>query len=308
MTGPDASDPRDQPEPIEIDPEPTVAGRVARWTERARILRAQTEAARTRHASVDFGLDLIERDSRMGGGLLAGALAYRLFVVLLPTALLLVSGLGVYADTADESTTKVASKAGLHGLIGSQVAATAAGRARVLVFILMVPAVLYATVKLYRALAIVHAIAWQGSGRGTRVTRRGVGALGAALAATILAAEVAGWARRQDSWGGLVALLVYILGMGCAWLVVSMQLPHRDARWPWLLPGALLLGVGALFVNFFNVYVTARLVEDRANTYGALGVATALLFSLVLVGRVMVVSAELNAAIDERHNPKRPPP
>ena len=308
MTEPDSPDPREPSKPIQIDPEPTVAGRVARWTERARILRARTEAARTRHASVDFGLALIERDSGIGGGLLAGALAYRLFVLLLPTALLLVSGLGVYADTADESTTQVARKAGFHGLIGSQVAATAGGRARVLVFILMVPAVLYATVKLYRALAIVHAIAWQGSGRGTRVTMRGVGVLGAGLATTILAAEVAGWARRQDHWGGLVALLVYILVIGCAWLLVSMQLPHGDVRWPELLPGALLFGIGALFVNFFNVYVTTRLVEDRANTYGALGIAAALLLSLVLVGRVMVVSAELNAAIDERHNLERPPP
>ena len=46
--------------------------------------------------------------------------------------------------------------------------------------------------------------------------------------------------------------------------------------------------------------VTARLVEDRANTYGALGVATALLFSLVLVGRLMVVAPELNASLAER--------
>jgi uncharacterized BrkB/YihY/UPF0761 family membrane protein len=308
MTEPDAPDPREPPRPIELELEPTVAGRIARWAERARILRARTEAARTRHASVDFGFALIERDSRIGGGLLAGALAYRLFVLLLPTALLLVAGLGLYAGSVDESTSQVARKAGLHGLIASQVAATAAGRARWIVFILMVPAVLYATAKLYRALAIVHAIAWQGSGRGTRVTRRGLGALGAALATTILAAEVAGWARRQDHWGGLGALLIYILLMGGAWLVVSMQLPHRDARWPALLPGALLFGVGLLFVNVFNVYVTTRLVEDRANTYGALGIATALLFSLVLVGRAMVVSAELNAAIDERHNPKRPPP
>jgi hypothetical protein len=33
-------------------------------------------------------------------------------------------------------------------------------------------------------------------------------------------------------------------------------------------------------------------------------IATALLFSLVLVGRVVIVSAELNASIDERR--KRP--
>jgi len=59
------------------------------------------------------------------------------------------------------------------------------------------------------------------------------------------------------------------------------------------------IGAGLLCVNVFNVYITTRLVEDRANTYGALGIAAALLLSLVLVGRVIVVAAELNAALDE---------
>ena len=302
MADPDAPRPRDPQKPIEIDLEPTVVGRLARWAERARILRARTEAARASHASVDLAFSLIERDSRIGGGLLAGALAYRLFVLLLPTALLLVAGLGVYADTVDQSPGHVARKVGLHGLIASQVATTASGRARGIVFILMVPAVLYATAKLYRALAIIHAIAWQGSGRGTRVTPRGVGLLGAAIATALFATEIVGWLRRQDSFGGFVAVLVYILLLGGAWLLVSTQLPHRGVRWTALLPGAVLVGVGLLFVSVFNVYATTRLVEDRANTYGALGIATAVLFSLVLVGRVMVVSAELNAAIDERHN------
>ena len=57
-----------------------------RWLEHGR---RRVEAARPRHATVDFGLTLLERDSSIGGGLLAGALAYRLFVLLLPTALLL---------------------------------------------------------------------------------------------------------------------------------------------------------------------------------------------------------------------------
>jgi uncharacterized BrkB/YihY/UPF0761 family membrane protein len=55
-----------------------------------------------------------------------------------------------------------------------------------------------------------------------------------------------------------------------------------------------------LLVSVFNVYVTTRLVAGRADTYGALGVAAALLFSLVLVGRVMILSAEVNALLDER--------
>jgi uncharacterized BrkB/YihY/UPF0761 family membrane protein len=95
-------------------------------------------------------------------------------------------------------------------------------------------------------------------------------------------------------------LIVYLAFVGGAWLVVSTQLPHRGVRWPSLVPGALLFGAGLLFVNVFNVYVTTRLVEDRADTYGALGIAAALLFSLVLVGRLILLSAELNASLDER--------
>jgi uncharacterized BrkB/YihY/UPF0761 family membrane protein len=289
-----------EPRPIEIDGEPTAAGRLARGLERARLLQRRIEASRAEHRSVDLGFSLVERDSSIGGGLLAGALAYRLFVLLLPTALLLVSGLGLYADGVDKSPSTVAKEAGLHGLIASEVAQAASGRGRVVVFVLMIPAVLYATVTLYRAIAKVHAIAWFDSGRGVRVTPRGVAVLGVALLVQLVSYEVVSWIRRGDQLGGLTALLVYLVVIGGAWLAVSMQLPHRDVRWPALLPGAHLFGVGLFAVNAFNVYVTTRLVEDRANTYGALGIATALLFSLVLVGRLMVVSAELNAALDER--------
>jgi uncharacterized BrkB/YihY/UPF0761 family membrane protein len=88
--------------------------------------------------------------------------------------------------------------------------------------------------------------------------------------------------------------------VGGVWLVVSTELPHRDARWPALIPGSVVFGLGLLLVSVFNVYVTTRLVEGRADTYGALGIAAALLFSLVLVGRVMILSAEVNALLDER--------
>lgn len=282
------------------------AGRFARWKERAQALEAKVESSRADHASVDLGLSVVERDSAIGGGLLAGALAYRLFVLLLPSALLFVSGLGLYADTVDKSTGQVARDAGLHGLIGSQVAATASDGASWIVFILMLPAVLYALVKLHRAIAIVHAIVWHGSGRRVRSTPKGVALLGAALLVTVAAAEAVGWIRRRDDLGGISALAVYLALVGGAWLVASLRLPHRDDRWLALVPGALFVGAGLLAVNVFNVYVTTRLVEDQANTYGALGIAAALLLSLVLVGRVIVISAELNAALaDHRRRNRR---
>jgi uncharacterized BrkB/YihY/UPF0761 family membrane protein len=285
--------------------EPAAPGRVARWTERARILRARVESARTEHASVDLGLTVVESDSTIGGGLLAGALAYRLFVLLLPCALLFVSGLGLYADTVDQSPGKIAREAGLHGLIASEVASTASSRAGWIVFIAMLPAVLYALVKLYRAIAIVHALVWHSSGRGVRMSPKGVGLLGAVLILTLGASEIVGWIRRHDQVGGIAALVLYLAVVGGAWLVASTQLPHRDVRWTALVPGALLVGAGLWVVNVFNIYVTTRLVEDQANTYGALGVAAALLLSLVLVGRVIVVSAEVNAALDDRRRATR---
>jgi uncharacterized BrkB/YihY/UPF0761 family membrane protein len=164
----------------------------------------------------------------------------------------------------------------------------------------MIPAVLYATATLYRALAKVNALVWQGSARGVPVAPRGIFTLLAAVAFQFATLEIVGWIRRNDQFGGVAILVVYLVLVGGAWLVVSTQLPHRDARWPALLPGSLAFGIGLLFVNIFNVYVTTRLVQGRSDTYGALGVATALLFSLVLVGRVMIVSAELNATLDER--------
>jgi uncharacterized BrkB/YihY/UPF0761 family membrane protein len=287
---------------MEIEVEPTVAGRVARWLERARILRGHVEAARERHATVDLGFHLVERDSEMGGGLLAGALAYRLFVLLLPTALLLVSGLGIVADTVDKSTTKLAQESGLHGLIASEVATAAAGKHRGVVFVLTIPVVVYAMVSLYRAVAKVHALAWHGSARRVRVTPTGVAVFAAAIVLDVAAAWVVGWIRRSDQFGGIAMLLVYLVLVGGSWLAASVWLPHRPVRWHALLPGAAVVGVGMLFVNVFNVYITTRLVENRADTYGALGIAAALLFSLVLVGRLMVVSPELNAALDERRS------
>ena len=46
---------------------------------------------------------MVNRDGDIGGGIIAGALAYRLFIWLLPLALVAVAGLGIAADAADET-------------------------------------------------------------------------------------------------------------------------------------------------------------------------------------------------------------
>lgn len=292
-----AEPPEPERPPIEVEVEPTLTQRFALWVERGRAARRRVDAARADHASVGFAFEYVERDSSIGGGLLAGALAYRLFVVLLPAALLFVSGLGLYAEAADTSTRKVAEETGLTGLVASQVASSSNSDARWAIFLLMIPTLLYAIAKLYRSIAIVNSIAWRGTGRGARMTPRGFGIFIAAMIFHVLAVGAVGWIRHRDQFGGLAALVVYLVLVGGAWLVVSTQLPHGDVGWTALLPGSLLFGVGLLFINAFNVYFTTRMVDNQADTYGALGIAAALLFSLVLVGRLIVASAVLNALV-----------
>ena len=75
----------DDPPASEIEPERTLAGRLARWMQQGRVLGKRIEAAGADHVSIDVGFDVVERDSVIGGGLFAGALAYRMFVLLLPS-------------------------------------------------------------------------------------------------------------------------------------------------------------------------------------------------------------------------------
>ena len=289
-----------QPPEPRFDPPPTFAGRIARWTLRARILRSRVEAARSRHRTVDLGFDVVERDSTIGGGMLGGALAYRLFVLLLPLSLFLVAGIGIYADITNLSTSEVVSRAGLPGLIAGDIAAASSNSARWTIFVVTLPVLVYATGMLYRAVAIVHAIAWHGSGRAARVSPKTFGIFCGVVLVQLAGAVFLGWIREADQGGGVAALLLYGLLLAGAWLVLSVRLPRRDVHWTALVPGAALLGLGMLLINAFNVYVTTRMVAGRIDTYGALGVAAALLFSLYLVGRVIVGSAVLNATVDER--------
>ena len=292
-------DPR-EPAPLELDVAPTIPGRIARWTATARVLRSRVEAARRRHRSLDLALEVVERDSTIGGGMLGGALAYRLFVFLLPLSLFLVAGLGIYADTTEQSPSEVASRSGLTGLIAKEVSAAATSPSRWAILIVTFPVLVYAAGMLYRAIAIVHAIAWHGSGRAVRLSPKGFAVFSGVFFAQFAGLVILGWIRHSDQVSGVIGLFLYGVLLGGAWLGLARHLPRRDVAWTALVPGAALFAFGMVFVNAFNVYVTSRLVEDRADTYGALGVATALLFSLYLVGRLIVGSAVLNATLAAR--------
>ena len=84
---------------------------------------------RGEHGSVDAIYVIADRDSEIGGGLMAGALAYRLFIWLLPFALVVVGGIGIAAERRPSRRTSATHVARARAASSSNSVAEAIARA-----------------------------------------------------------------------------------------------------------------------------------------------------------------------------------
>jgi hypothetical protein len=91
----------------------------SRFVERARARLddtwARVEDARPRIPALDAAFDIRAYDQEVGGGLLAGALAFRLFLWLVPFALVSVTALGWLVQGTEVSQADLASRYGVTG-------------------------------------------------------------------------------------------------------------------------------------------------------------------------------------------------
>jgi len=267
---------------------------------RGKRIRHRIEQARERSKVVDVGFTAIERDSEIGGGLLAGALAYRLFLFALPLGFFLVSTLGLVAEALGRDPQEVGEDAGLAGLVTKQVATAAGGSSNLWVALSSFFLLVYVTRDLYRGFAVVHALAWERSAALVKVPLRSLGIFDVCVACQLALVALVGLARNESRAGGIAALLVATVAVAGIWLTVSLRMPHSTAKWRDLVPGSLLYAVGFLGVQVFNVYVLGRVLESKSSTYGTLGIAAAVLLSLFLIGRLAVAATVLNATLFER--------
>src|SRR5918993_1179064 len=131
---------------------------------RARLEAAQSRAekARTTSSAVEALWSFGSNDRLLGGSLLAGALAYRLFLWVLPLALVMAAGLGFIGAADREAPEELAGDLGLTAYVSSSVADAAdqarGGRWALLVIGLVALAISSAAgAKTVRA---IHARAW----------------------------------------------------------------------------------------------------------------------------------------------------
>jgi uncharacterized BrkB/YihY/UPF0761 family membrane protein len=275
--------------------------RVAAFQERAKRMAERAEVERSRHSSVDAVFEVVDRDVEVGGGIIAGAIAYRLFIWMLPFALVLIGGLGVASKAGSGSPQHTARSFGLAGLVSNSVASAAKGSSRWYALVVGIPVLFYATRSVLRTLIGTHRFAWADI-RGTRprpTARATALFLGLVLCLFVVAALAAAVRARSLGFGLLLSLLL-ILPYGGLWLLISIRLPHLDAGWPALLPGALVFGAGIELIQIAAAYVIAPMALSKQGTYGALGIAAALLLGLFFIGRLMVGAAVFNATLWER--------
>lgn len=263
---------------------------------------AAVEARRPRVRSVDATLSAYERDRERAGFLLAGALAYRLFLWLLPFTLVIVGGLGFLEAANHDSPSDLAENLGVVGLASKSVseAAADAEHARFIVLLIGIPALYLASLGTIKAFRAVSALAW-GIPAGP-IGRKSLAVLGClGLVAVLFTVTLAGAAIRHESPGpGAIATVT--IGIAYVWLVFLMlwALPRPSVPWTALLPGAIAIGLGLQAIHLVNVYFISYRISTSSETYGALGVAAALLLSLFLIGRLFVAGVMLNSTLWEQ--------
>ncbi len=279
--------------------------------EYGRTAAARVELLRPRVPALDRALHAHERDRSIGGSLLAGALAFRLFVSLLPFALLVVALLGLAAREDSSAPRDIAGGIGMSEATLSSVADSAklsqGAQLSVIVFALFALAV--ASFSAVRALRTVHALAW---GLPLRRFQRTVSASAAFVGwSTLFFAmwALGGWSRASLGAAGLPLTIALLGGFFLLWLAVSSELPHPEGlSWRAFIPGAALVAAGMEAIHLATVLYFSHKAEQASASYGALGAALVLLLWLYLLGRLIVAAAFLNAAVWESRSGQRGSP
>jgi uncharacterized BrkB/YihY/UPF0761 family membrane protein len=286
---PTMADGRPDPEEEPTTPAPgrirAMRARAEAARARAESMRQQVEGRRDSNRGVDIAFTAFEHDRDAGGSLLAGALAYRMFLWTLPLALVLVGGLGFLSSENPDDPSKAVRDIGITSIPAHSVnqASQSSTQASWLAVIIGVVLLYLASVALVKALWAAHALVWRMPG--TRIDSK------PRLAGIFLLI------RNASPGSGLIFMIADVLVYAAVWWGLSTRFPHRDAPWTALIPGAILFGVGVQVLHLVSVYYLAARLTSQSLLYGTLGVAAALLLGLYFIGRLMIFSAQLNEAI-----------
>jgi uncharacterized BrkB/YihY/UPF0761 family membrane protein len=270
-------------------------GRVQRTREKLTAAMTSAKSASEQHVSLAVPLRAAERNRRVAASVLAGGLAYRLFLWLLPFGLLVGGALG-FLNAG--STEKAVSKGGLPGAISNAVgdASRSAHSNSWWLLAVGVPLLLWAGFSGAKAVQLVHALVWDEPPEKTKPLQGSLAFTGVLLAVWAVVA-LTWWFRGE--WPGFLAPVITFAPLAALWLWVSLHLPHRDAPWKALLPGALLIGIGFPVLHELVLTFLVPKLEKSTSLYGGLGATTTVIFFIYLLATLVVTAPILNSSLHQ---------
>jgi uncharacterized BrkB/YihY/UPF0761 family membrane protein len=273
--------------------EASAAGRTDRARAKLTAATASAKSASERHVALAVPLRAAERNRRVAASVLAGGIAYRVFLWLLPFGLIIGGALG-FLNAG--STEKAVSKGGIPGAISNAVgdASRSAHSNSWWLLAVGVPLLLWAGFSGAKAVQLVHSLVWDVPPQKTKPLQGSLAFTGVMLAVWAVVALT--WWVRGD-WPGVVAPVLTFAPLTGLWLWVSLQLPHRDAPWKALLPGALLVGIGFPVLHELVLTFLVPKLEKSTSLYGGLGATTTVIFFIYLLATLVVTSPILNSSL-----------
>lgn len=291
------SEAEDRPPDAEDDSGETPASGFDRMRDTLAATSVRAKDASERHISIAVPFRAAERNRRVAASVLAGGFAYRLFLWLLPFALIVGGALGL--GDADSIEDAVAT-GGLPGAVVDAIGdiARAADANSWWLLAIGVPLLLWEGYTGAKALQLIHALVWNEPPPRTEALRSSLVFTGMCCA-FMVAVALTWWFRDETQLVELLIAALMIVPLAALWLWVSLQLPHGQASWKALLPGALLIAIGFQLIHGLVVYFLAPKLEKETSLYGALGIISTLLFVMYVAARLVVTAPVLNSSLHE---------
>jgi uncharacterized BrkB/YihY/UPF0761 family membrane protein len=280
---------------------------------RREALAERVAAARGRVETIPGGplvREVVETERDLGGGLIAGGVAFRLFLWLVPLGLVLAALLSFWSEHDEDGLEEASREFGI-GAAAAQSAAEAlqhGDRNAVVILLFGLVMLAWFTIGAIRALVLAHALAWQLKPPRIRRPFRVIAVFNGLFIAYAATSLVIAWLREQFGAVSILGIGLTLAASTGVALSAMWLLPRRATTLRDLLPGALLVAVGVQLIQIAVLFYFAPRLGRSEETYGALGTSATLLVWLYVISRLITGAAFLNSTLWLRRNEVRHEP
>lgn len=281
-----------------------VAARKAEVAARLAELRGRAEEIPAGSAA----LQALKSEHDAGGGLIAGGVAFRFFLWLVPFGLIVASVGSLWSEYDEAGLESAARDFGL-GATSAEAAAEALRtneKNAVIVLIIGVITLVWFTLGVLRAANISYALAWRVEVPKIRRPMVAIAVANGLLIVAFMGSAATAWLRDRIGATALLSLALGFIVTTLLALCAMWLLPHRVSDPYELLPGAVVVGVGYQLMDLAVVFYFAPKLGESQETYGVFGAAATLLIWLYVLCRTFTAASFLNATLWSRRQDAPP--